>query len=325
MTEQAILVTGGAGYIGSHTCKYLKDNGFLPVTIDNLSTGYAAAVQWGPLVKADIRDRRMVLDAIEHYDIKACIHFAAFSIVGESVKEPLKYFDNNFTAGTEFLATLQEGGVDQLVFSSTAAVYGLPTVTPIPEDHALAPINPYGASKAAFEQALYWLSRASSLRYVTLRYFNAAGASGEIGESHVPETHLLPLICQTALGQRPSLAIFGRDYDTPDGTCIRDFVHVDDLAAAHVAALRWLLNGGANRTYNVGAGVGTTVLEALGEAGRIYGRIIPHTFEDRRPGDPTSLVADVSAIKNELGWEPKLSDLDTLIGSTGTWQMNRLY
>ena len=324
---QAILVSGGAGFIGSQTCKLLAQAGYLPVTLDSLATGYEAAVRWGPLIKADIRDHHAVRKAVKDYEIKACIHFAAYSLVGESTKNPLKYYDNNVAAGLDFLSSLLDEGVEAIVFSSTAAAYGMPQASPIPESHPLVPINPYGASKVAFEGALHWMSQASSLRYTILRYFNAAGADleGEVGESHVPETHLLPLICQAAFGLREALTVFGRDYATKDGTCIRDYIHVVDLAQAHIEAIKRLLGGGESRIYNVGTGEGVTVLELLEAAERVLGRPVPHRFGDRREGDPVSLVADVSRIQDELGWRAKHSDIDTLIRSAAFWQQNKLY
>ncbi|MBW8882958.1 MAG: UDP-glucose 4-epimerase GalE [Asticcacaulis sp.] len=304
----------------------MKPFWYLPVTLDNLSTGYAAAVKWGPFVQADLRDRDAVLGAIRTYGIKGAIHFAAFSLVGESTKNPAKYYDNNVGAGTAFASALVEGGVEALVFSSTAAAYGLPQTTPIPEDHPLNPINPYGASKVAFEQALHWLGQAHPLRYTTLRYFNAAGADpdGETGESHVPETHLIPLICQAALGLAPPLTVFGNDYATPDGTAIRDYVHVVDLAAAHVAAVRRLLDGGDSRVFNVGTRSGFTVLEVLTAAERVLGRPVPHSFGPRRDGDPVALVADVTRIKEVLGWTAT-RDLDTIIRDAARWQAEKLF
>jgi UDP-glucose 4-epimerase/UDP-arabinose 4-epimerase len=326
MTE-AVLVAGGAGYIGAHTCKALHEAGYLPVTLDNLVTGYEAAVKWGPLIKADLRDREAILRAIQTYDIKSAIHFAAFSLVGESTRDPAKYYDNNVGAAVAFTSALIEGGVQSLVFSSTAAAYGIPQTTPIPETHPLSPINPYGGSKIAFEQALHWLSQAHPLRYTVLRYFNAAGADfdGEIGESHVPETHLIPLICQAALGTGKPLTVFGTDYDTKDGTCIRDYIHVVDLGDAHVRAVKRLLEGGENRIFNVGAGEGVTVLDMLQTAERVLGRPVPHSFGPRREGDPVSLVADTTRIRAELAWTPQYSDLETLIRTASQWQANKLY
>ncbi len=328
----AVLVAGGAGYIGAQTCKALAMAGYLPVTLDSLATGYRAAVKWGPLVEADLRDREAVLGAIAQYDIKSAIHFAAFSLVGESTRDPAKYYNNNVGAATAFVEALVEGGVPSIVFSSTAAAYGIPEQTPIPEDHPLKPINPYGDSKIAFERVLHWMSQAHPLRYTILRYFNAAGADpdGEVGESHVPETHLIPLICQAALGHETGsggqpLTVFGTDYDTKDGTAIRDYIHVVDLAAAHVAAVKRLLDGGDNRIFNVGTGEGVTVLEMLQTAERVLGKPVPHSFGPRRAGDPQSLVADVSRIRRELDWQAKHSDLETLIRTAALWQQNRFY
>jgi len=323
----AVLVAGGAGYIGAQTCKALAKAGFTPVTLDSLVTGYEAAVKWGPLVKSDLRDRETILRVIKDYKITSAIHFAAFSLVGESTRDPAKYYDNNVGAATAFTSALVEGGVQNLVFSSTAAAYGVPQSTPIPEDHVLAPINPYGASKVAFEQVLSWMSQAHPLRYTILRYFNAAGADfdGEIGESHVPETHLVPLICQAAYGTGKPLTVFGTDYDTKDGTAIRDYIHVVDLASAHVEAVKRLLEGGDSRIFNVGTGQGVTVLEMLETAERVLGRSVPHSFGPRRDGDPVSLVADVSRINAELGWSAKHSDLETIVRTAAHWQKHKLY
>lgn len=323
----AVLVAGGAGYIGAQTCKALHQAGYLPVTLDSLVTGYEPAVKWGPLVKADLRDRAAILDAIKTYDIKSAIHFAAFSLVGESTKNPAKYYDNNVGAATDFASALVEGGVEALVFSSTAAAYGLPQTSPIPEDHPLAPINPYGGSKVAFEQALHWMSTAHPLRYTVLRYFNAAGADpdGEIGESHDPETHLIPLICQAVLGTGKPLTVFGTDYETKDGTAIRDYIHVVDLANAHVAAIARLLNGGDSQTFNVGTGEGVTVLEMLKTAEKVLQKPVPYSFGPRREGDPQALVAKVDKIKSMLDWTPTHSDLETIIATAAHWQAHRHY
>ncbi|ESQ88880.1 UDP-glucose 4-epimerase [Asticcacaulis sp. AC460] len=324
---KAILVAGGAGYIGSQTCKVLHQAGYLPVTLDNLATGYAESVKWGPLVKADLRDRAVILDTIKQYDIQAAIHFAAYSLVGESTRNPAKYYDNNVSAATDFAATLVEGGVKSLVFSSTAATYGMPQTRLIAEDHPKNPINPYGASKLAFEQALHWMGQAHGLNTIVLRYFNAAGADleGEVGESHEPETHLIPLICKAALGKSPPLTVFGTDYDTKDGTCIRDYVHVIDLATAHVAAIERLMAGGGSDAFNVGTGEGLTVMEVIKAAEEALGRPVPYSLGPRRDGDPEILVADVSKIKATLDWTPKYSDLKTLIESAAKWQQVRPY
>jgi len=323
----AILVAGGAGYIGSQTCKALKAAGFLPVTLDNLSTGYRQAVKFWPLVEADLRDRDTVKRTVEQYGIKAAIHFAAYSLVGESVRDPAKYYDNNVGAATAFASALIEAGVGALVFSSTAAVYGIPTVSPIPESHPTDPINPYGATKLAFEGALRWLGEAHPFAWTALRYFNAAGADpdGEVGESHEPETHLIPNLCKAVLGTGPALTVFGQDYDTPDGTPIRDYIHVVDLAQAHVLAIRRLLDGGDSGVFNVGTGQGCTVMEILDAAERVLGRKVPYSVGPRRAGDPPSLVADSSRLKAAFGWAPARSDLDSIIADAARWQGARQY
>lgn len=323
----AVLVAGGAGYIGAQTCKALSQAGFLPVCIDNLATGHAQAVKWGPLVKADVRDAEAVIKTVSDYGCIAAIHFAAYSLVGESHTNPYKYYDNNVGAATTFAHVLVDAGIKALVFSSTAAVYGQPRSDLIAEDHPKAPINAYGATKLAFEQALSWFSKAHDLRHVVLRYFNAAGADpdGEIGESHEPETHLIPNICKAALGTGPALSIYGTDYPTPDGTAIRDYIHVVDLAEAHVAAIRHLLNGGKDLTLNVGTGQGVSVAEVLAAARRVHGRDIPVSYGPRRAGDPEKLVADASRIRQALNWTPTYSDLDTVIRDALNWQTKRFY
>lgn len=328
MTDRpSILVAGGAGFIGAQTCKVLYQAGYLPVTLDNLSTGYRAAVQWGPFHRGDLRDRDLVIELVRRYDIKAAIHFAAYSLVGESVANPAKYYDNNVGAATLFACALIEAGVEALVFSSTAAVYGVPSVSPIPETHATVPINPYGASKLAFEGALHWLGEAHAFRWTALRYFNAAGADpdGEVGESHVPETHLIPLLCKACLGTGKDLTVFGQDYDTPDGTPIRDYVHVVDLAQAHVLAVARLIGGGDSRILNVGTGEGVTVMQMIEAAERTLGLKVPYQVGPRRAGDPPSLVADSRQLKALLGWKPVCSDLDSLIRDAALWQRNPLY
>lgn len=316
-----VLVAGGAGYIGSQTCKALAQAGYLPVVLDNLVTGHAEAVRWGPLHKGDIRDEGLVAAIVRQYGICGAIHFAAFSQVGESVRDPARYYDNNVAAAVRFADALIGADVKALVFSSTAAVYGAPQVSLIPEDHPLQPINPYGASKLAFEQALGWLDGSHGLKSVVLRYFNAAGADpdGETGELHEPETHLIPLICGAALGQGPALTIFGQDYDTRDGTPIRDYVHVTDLARAHVLAIERLLQGGDSLTANLGAGAGSTVMEIMAAAEAVMGRPAPHRFGPRRAGDPVSLVADTRRAREELGWAPVRSDLHTIITDAWAW------
>ena len=319
----AVLVAGGAGYIGSHTCKALAAAGFLPVTLDNLSTGHRWAVKWGPLVVADIANEQAVVETITRYRISAALHFAALSIVPESVRDPLRYYDNNVTRGLAFLAALIRSGVMHFVFSSTAAVYGIPTMSPIPEDHATKPINAYGATKLAFEGALRDLGVAHRLRWSVLRYFNAAGAdlAAEIGEAHDPETHLIPNMARAALGLGPTLKVFGDDYPTRDGTAVRDYVHVADLAQAHVASIEHLLRGGENLLLNLGTSEGATVAEVLAKGMEVYGRPIPHDIATRRQGDPPSLVTDARAISRRLGWRPRHSDLDTIIRSAFAWHV----
>jgi UDP-glucose-4-epimerase GalE len=323
----AVLVAGGAGYIGSQTCKALKSAGFLPVTLDNLSTGYRDAVKWGPFVEGDLRDGALVTKTVEDYDIRAAIHFAAYSLVGESTRDPGKYYDNNVGAANAFAAALIGAGVDAFVFSSTAATYGIPTVSPIPESHPTVPINPYGASKLAFEGTLRWLGEAHLFRWIALRYFNAAGAdlNGEVGESHDPETHLIPLLCKAAYGKGPGLTVYGQDYETPDGTPIRDYIHVVDLAEAHVLAVRRLLAGAESGIFNVGTGEGATVMQVIEAAERVLERKVPYVVGPRRAGDPPSLVADSSRLKAAFGWTPRHSDLDTIIRTAARWQRERPY
>ncbi len=322
-----ILVAGGAGYIGSQTCKALSKAGYLPVTIDSLSTGYAQGVKWGPLHEGDIRDRGLVAALIKQYRPRGAIHFAAYSLVGESATNPLKYYDNNVGAAVSFTQALIAGGVEAFVFSSTAATYGIPTVSPIPESHATIPINPYGASKLAFEGALKWFGAAHPFRWAALRYFNAAGADpdGETGESHEPETHLIPNLIKAALGTGPALTVFGEDYPTHDGTPIRDYIHVVDLAEAHVLAVRALIDGGDSAIMNVGTGSGVTVKEMIAAATRVLNAPVPHSIGPRRSGDPPSLVADSRLLQQQLGWKPKHSDIETILRDAALWQRTRAW
>jgi UDP-glucose 4-epimerase/UDP-arabinose 4-epimerase len=321
----AILVAGGAGYIGAQTCKALAGAGFLPVVLDDLSTGYAPSVQWGPFHQGSLRDRALVDQLVRQYRVKGAIHFAAFSIVGESVTNPLKYYDNNVGAAVAFTQGLVEAGVEAFVFSSTAAVYGVPTTTPIPETHPTVPINPYGASKLAFESALRWIGQAHPFRWAALRYFNAAGADpdGETGESHEPETHLIPNLIKAVLGTGPALTLFGEDYPTPDGTPIRDYIHVVDLAEAHVLAIRALIAGGESAIMNVGTGEGASVKQVIAAAERVLGKPVPRSVGPRRPGDPPFLVADSSLLQRRLGWRPRCSDMDAIIRDAARWQRER--
>ncbi len=312
---EAILVAGGAGYVGSHACKALAKAGFLPVVVDNLATGHADAVKWGPLVRADIRDADAIRATVREHGIKAAMHFAASSLVGESVVEPELYYENNVVASLRFLQALTAEGIERVVFSSTAAVYGEADFDLIPEDAPHIPTNPYGETKRAIEGVLKWLGRARGFSWCALRYFNAAGADedAEIGERHDPETHLLPNLVRATLGSAPGLKVFGNDYPTPDGSCLRDYIHVTDLAEAHVAALRWLAAGGESRAFNLGTGEGLSVFQMIDAAERVIGRKPPYEVVGRRPGDPARLVADASAAQAAFDWKPCRSDADTLI------------
>ncbi|MBM3524596.1 MAG: UDP-glucose 4-epimerase GalE [Alphaproteobacteria bacterium] len=316
-----VLVAGGAGYVGSHVCKALARSGHRPVVLDSLAHGHREAVRWGPLVEAGIADRAVVRRAVESYRIDAVMHFAAWIFVGESMQAPMKYFANNLGGSLALIEAALEAGVRRVVFSSTAAVYGEPQRIPIPEGHPTLPINPYGESKLMVERVLDWLARRQGMRYATLRYFNASGADpeGEIGERHDPETHLVPLAILAALGKAPALNILGVDYDTPDGTAIRDYVHVCDLAAAHVAALEHLARDGASLTLNLGGGAGTSVKEVVDAVARIGGRPVPANYAPRRAGDPPRLVADISAAREALDWRPRSSDIDTIVRTAWAW------
>jgi UDP-glucose-4-epimerase GalE len=322
---ESILVAGGAGFVGSHACKALAQAGFLPVTLDNLATGHADAVKWGPLVQADIRDAEAVRGALREHQITAVMHFAASSLVGESVVKPALYYENNVIATLRFLEALTAEGLKNIVFSSTAAVYGVAEQDPITETAALRPTNPYGETKRAIEGALHWLGAAQGFSWTALRYFNAAGAdeAGEIGERHDPETHLIPNMVRATLGTGPGLKVFGTDYPTPDGSAVRDYIHVTDLAEAHIAALRWQRGGGESRPFNLGTGQGLSVLQMVAAAEAVLGKTPPHTLEGRRAGDPPSLVADPSAAQKAFGWKATRSDPQTLIRTAAAFERSR--
>jgi UDP-glucose-4-epimerase GalE len=321
MAKRAVLVTGGAGYIGSHTCKALARAGHLPIALDNLIHGHKAAVRWGPLIDGDIRDRGLVERAIREYRIEAVVHFAGYAYVGESMRDPGKYFANNMMGSLALLEALQACGVGRIVFSSTCATYGVPESLPIRDEHAQRPINPYGESKLFVERALHWYGVAHGLQSVALRYFNAAGADpdGEIGEDHDPETHLIPLAIGAALGTRAPLQIYGTDYPTPDGTAVRDYVHVTDLADAHVRALDYLDTGGESTALNLGTGRGHSVYEVVAAVERAAKRALPRREAARRPGDPASLVAAPGRSRELLGWAPQRSGLDAVIDTAWRW------
>ena len=322
MKKMKILVTGGAGYIGSHMVRTLGEQGHEVVVYDNLSTGHRESVLYGRLVVGDTADAAALdrLFGAEGFD--AVAHFAASIVVEESVRDPLKYYRNNFCNALNLIKACLEHNVDKFIFSSTAAVYGIPSENPVTEKSALSPINPYGASKAMVEQALRDISGVSRLRYVALRYFNVAGADAlsRIGQKYKDATHLITLSLKTALGLRPQLSIFGTDYDTPDGTCIRDYIHVDDLIDAHVLALGHLASGGGSKVYNCGYGSGYSVKEVVGAVRRVTGIDFPAEETGRREGDPPALVADSALIKKELGWNPSRNDLDFIIRTAWEWE-----
>ncbi len=316
-----VLVTGGAGYIGSHTCKILAQRGLTPVVLDNLVHGQRANVRWGPFFHGDVADSELVGRIVREHDIRALVHFAAYAYVGESMQQPEKYFDNNVGRGLRLLQAARENGVRHVVFSSTCAVYGLPEKIPIDERQPLRPVNPYGETKLMVERALHWLGVSHGLGWVALRYFNAAGADpdGELGELHDPETHLVPRVIQAARGQIPAVEIFGTDYDTPDGTAIRDYVHVNDLATAHASALEYLMSGGESKAINLGTGAGCSVQEVVSAVEEISGRPVPVHFAPRRPGDPPILVADPSLARRALDWSPRHSSLQSILQTAWDW------
>jgi UDP-glucose-4-epimerase GalE len=320
--SKPILVTGGAGYVGSHACKALASAGWWPVVYDNLSRGHAEAVRWGPLVEGDLHDRAALVEAIRTHRVAAVMHFAAFAYVGESVGDPELYYRNNVAGTLGLLAAMREAGVGTIVFSSTCAVYGAPDRVPISESTATAPLNPYGDTKLAIERALHWYGEAYGLRYAALRYFNAAGADpdGEIGEDHHPETHLIPRVIRAALGRGEPVEIYGTDYPTPDGTAIRDYIHVTDLAEAHVRALDYLTRGGDSIALNLGTGKGSSVREVIAAVERIAGRPVPQREAARRPGEPPELVADPALATERLGWRARHSDLDTIVTTALAWE-----
>lgn len=318
----AILVLGGAGYIGSHTVYELIDAGRDVVVADNLQTGFQAAVHpKARFYRLDIRDRAALDQLFRAERIEGIIHFAASSQVGESMTDPLKYYDNNLYGTLVLLEAMVAHGVDKIVFSSTAATYGEPERVPILETDKTVPTNCYGETKLSMEKMMAWTSRAHGLRYVALRYFNACGAhpSGVIGEAHDPETHLIPVILQVPNGQREKLSIFGDDYPTKDGTCVRDYIHVTDLAQAHILALDYLLAGGESDVFNLGNGVGFTNKEVVEVARRVTGHPIPAEMAPRRPGDPAQLVASSEKAKKVLGWKPQYADLETIISTAWNW------
>lgn len=320
-----ILVLGGAGYIGSHTVYALIEKGVDVVVIDNLETGHIEAVhEKARFYKGDIRDRAFVDSVLDKEKIDAVIHFAANSLVGESMVNPLKYYDNNVNGTKVLLQSMVAHGLDKIVFSSTAATYGEPEKVPILETDRTEPTNTYGETKLAMEKMFKWTDRAHGLKYVSLRYFNACGAhvSGKIGEAHSPETHLIPLILQVPLGQREYISIFGDDYDTSDGTCIRDYIHVTDLAQAHILAVDYLMKGNESNIFNLGNGVGFTVKEVIDTARKVTGHEISARIAERRAGDPARLIASSDKARQVLLWKPEHADLEEIISTAWNWHKN---
>ncbi|MGA0806754.1 MAG: UDP-glucose 4-epimerase GalE [Pseudohongiellaceae bacterium] len=317
-----ILVVGGAGYIGSHMVKLLLRSGYRVTVLDDLSGGFRDAVPEGLLVEGSITDTALLQRLFARTAFSAVMHFASFIQVGESVADPAKYYANNVAATLLLLEVMRKTGVDKFIFSSTAAIYGDPQYSPIDEQHPKQPINPYGRSKWMVEQVLDDYDAAYGLCSVCLRYFNAAGADpdGALGERHQPETHLIPLILQAAAGRRAAISVFGSDYDTPDGTCIRDYIHVSDLCDAHLLALRHLLDGKASLRLNLGNGQGFSVSEVIAAARRVTGREFSVKQEQRRPGDPSRLVADASKARLVLGWQPRFAELDRIIADAWRWE-----
>ncbi len=319
-TGMSVLVTGGAGYIGSVAAEMLLDAGHAVVVYDNLVKGHRGAVDpRAHFVDGDLADAALLEETLRSHRVDAVMHFAAHSLVGESMENAVKYFTNNVSASVTLVEAMIRAGTRMLVFSSSAATYGMPRSSPIRETDPTAPINPYGESKLLFEKMLSWFDEAHGVRSVSLRYFNAAGASEKYGEVHDPETHIIPIVLQVALGQRPQVQIYGGDYDTPDGTAVRDYIHVIDLAQAHILALEWLAKGGESQIFNLGNGAGFSVKEVIEMARKVTGHEIPAQVGPRRAGDPPVLVASSEAIISRLGWKPKYAGLEEIIGTAWQW------
>ena len=320
--KNPVLVTGGAGYIGSHACKALAAAGYLPITYDDLSRGNAWAVKWGPLVEGRLQDRARLDEVLARYRPGAVLHFAAFAYVGESMEKPALYRENNVDGGESLIAAVKTAGIPRVVYSSSCALYGDPVHLPVDEEHPLKPLSPYGETKLAVEELLRATPEISS---VSLRYFNAAGADpeGEVGEAHEPETHLIPLVLQAAAGLRPAIRIYGEDYDTPDGTCLRDYVHVSDLADAHVLALKHLEQGGETTVVNLGAGQAYSVREVIETAERVTGCHIPVESAPRRRGDPAQVYSAQGRAQELLGWRPRHASLEEIITTAWAWMHRR--
>lgn len=316
-----ILITGGLGYVGSHCMRYMLEHGREVLAFDNLVYGHTKASSGAPYVIGDLMKMDDLRRVFREHEIDSVMHFAAFAAVGESVADPKMYFDNNIRGGLNLLEAMLEAGVKRLVFSSTCAIFGEPVEIPMAEGHPTSPANPYGESKLFFERILKWYDNAYGLKSACLRYFNAAGAhpSGDIGEDHTPERHLIPLAIKAADGTGDALTVFGNDYDTPDGTCIRDYIHVTDLAQAHLLALAQMESGGGSAAYNLGNGNGYSVLEVIRCVERVTGLPVPHSFGERRPGDPARLVGSSQKAHDELGWQPGFGSLDAIVESAWRW------
>ncbi len=323
----AILICGGAGYIGSHINKQLYNEGYETVVFDSLIYGHKEAVKWGTFIKGDLANIDEIEEVFKRHKIEAVYHFAAFAYVGESVEEPEKYYYNNVVNTLNLLRVMRKHGCNKIIFSSTCATYGEPEKVPIAENMPQNPINPYGMTKLTVERIFRDYKKAYGLQFVVLRYFNAAGADpeGELGESHDPETHLIPLVLDAASGKRSDIKVFGTDYDTPDGSCIRDYIHVTDLADAHVRALRYLEKGGEGDFFNLGNTIGTSVLEVVESVKRVTGKDFPVTMTERRPGDPAKLVGSSEKAKSVLGWEPIYGDIDTIVTHAWNWHEHAMF
>lgn len=324
---KTILVAGGAGYIGSHTVKHLLKNGYNVVVVDNLIYGHKEAILAQNFEQVDLCDKKALDSVFKKYKIDAVMHFAAYTYVGESVSHPQKYYHNNVVNTLNLLDVMIENDVKNIVFSSTCATYGNPEYTPIDEKHIQNPINPYGKTKLMMEMIMEDYDKAYGLKYVSLRYFNAAGcdADGELGESHDPETHLIPLVLKAIKGERANITVFGTDYDTPDGTCIRDYIHVEDLADAHKLAVEKLFADNISHRINLGTGIGTSVKEIIDAAEKVTGQKVPVVYGERRQGDPAKLYAANSLSKEILGWEPKYTDIKDLIKTAWAWEQNKKF
>ncbi len=327
MKTMAVLICGGAGYIGSHINKLLAQKGYETIVFDNLVYGHREAVKWGRFVEGDLKNSDELDAVFEKFSVEAVLHFAAFAYVGESVVQPEKYYYNNVVNTLNLLHAMKEHGCDKIIFSSTCATYGVPEKLPITEDLPQKPINPYGATKLMVERIFKDYACAYGLKFAVLRYFNAAGADpkGELGESHNPETHLIPLVLEAAAGERADIKVFGTDYPTPDGSCIRDYIHVSDLATAHLLALEYLEKGGASDFFNLGNAQGTSVLEVIETAKKVTGKNFAVTFAPRRAGDPAVLIGSSEKAQKVLGWRPRYGDIETIVSHAWQWLKKREY